>query len=278
MRIGIQGEQGSYHHIVAKKIYESEDIIVPSENFSELFNELLSEKIDIAIVALANSIYGFVTDSFREIMKYSKDICIVGEYYLPIHHQLMVKKGTSLDSITEVISQSVALGQCKTFLGNNLAKAKLTESNDTASSARLVARGEIVNIAAIASKEAAQLHDLEIVAKDIQDNDQNTTRFLIIKKSGSDSYKKDNNKVTATLRTGQKVGSLANALNIFKLYDINITSLHSSYLENTRFEMEFFIEFEFNNTNIKLSDLTKELKEVDSELNILGSYVGQIHE
>ncbi|MCA9331203.1 hypothetical protein KC957_04070, partial [Candidatus Saccharibacteria bacterium] len=241
IRVGIQGTHGSYHEQAARKHYGNGVEIAYLQTFQEVFEALLSGLVAEAVVAIANNRYGFVPGAFSELMRNSADVSIAGEVYLPIRHQLLALPGTTLESIHEVYSQSVALGQCTKFLRSTLAHARLVEEDDTARSAELVSQSGDVHMAAVASSEAAELYGLQVLAQNIQDDDSNITRFLVLKRASTEAGS-TGDKTTALLRTSQAAGSLVDALMPFKEHGINISTLHSTFLPNTEFEMQFFIE------------------------------------
>lgn len=271
MRIGIQGEKGSYHEIVAKKLYENDEIIY-TDNFSEVFDNLLTGLTDLAIIAIANNRYGFIPESFSEIIDHSNEIFIIDEFYLPIKHQLLSINGATLNNIEEVYSQSAAIGQCHKFLESELPNAKITEYIDTAASAKLISELKDPKKAAIASLNASEIYKLQVIKSNIQDDPDNITRFLVIERNNNLPHDMQNNKTTAILKTSQKTGSLAEALLIFKEKDINITNLHSSFIPNTTFNMQFFIEFDTGSDSVNFENIKQKLKSIGAEIKSIGSY------
>ncbi len=274
MKVGIQGNAGSYHETVALRYYGPDADIAYIDIFKNVFGALFAGKIDQAVIAIANNRYGFIPDSFSEIMARHKDITILGEAYLPVKHQLLGLPGAKLSDITEVHSQAPALGQCHTFLSTQLPHVPLVEQDDTALSAKLVADAANPTKAAVASQRAGELYGLEVLAKDIQDDQDNYTRFLVIGKSGTENH--TGNKTTILLRTAQVAGSLADALQPFKQHGINISTLHSAFLPNTGFEMQFLLEFDAGSKEAwpVLDDLQKQ----GATVEILGSYQSAIQE
>ncbi|MCA9348305.1 hypothetical protein KC867_02755 [Candidatus Saccharibacteria bacterium] len=270
--IGIQGGKGSYHEQVAKAKYPQARILY-IDNFPQVFNELLVTKsIDTAIVAIANNRYGFIQEAYNEILDHAEDIFIIDEYTLSVKHQLLTKKGTSINDITAVYSQNAAIGQCSKYIANHLTQADIIEYPDTATSAELVAHSRTNNLAAIASEQAAKEYDLNIVASDIQDDANNLTRFLIIQRRTNQPWREATNKTAAILTTGQEPGSLANCLNIFKEHSINITNLHSAFIPNTDFEMKFFIEFDSGTQYQGFNQCIEQIRLASKSIQIIGSY------
>lgn len=274
--VGIQGTHGSYHEQVAQNYFGEDASITYLHTFKDVFIALESEEITHAVVAIANNRYGFVPNAFSEFMRRTDKISIVGEDYLAVRHQLLALPGATLETITEVHSQPAAIGQCNTFLSKTLPDAELIEEDDTARSAELVSKSGQLQKAAIASKKAGELYGLVPVAENIQDDTENTTRFLIVQKASLRTIPMENgNKTTALLKTSQKPGSLVDALLPFKEQEVNISTLHSSFLPNTSFEMQFFIEFDANMSDISMKKVSAQLGTVGADLTVLGSYTSK---
>lgn len=272
--VAIQGTNGSYHEQVAQEYFDESSTILYLATFKDVFTALNAGEATHAVVAIANNRYGFVPNAFSQLIQNSADVTIVGEAYLAIHHQLLALPGARLESITEVHSQPAALGQCNMFLSSAIPNAQLVEETDTAKSAELVSNSNDLHKAAIASKKAGELNKLVTLAANIQDDSDNTTRFLILKKSGSKkSVVANGNKTTALLKTSQEPGSLVDALLPFKQQAINISTLHSSFLPNTNFVMQFFIEFDASMSDPSMKQIVTQLNKIGAELTVLGTYV-----
>lgn len=269
MKVGIQGQAGSYHDIVAKKYFYKEVDIKYIDTFRELFDALESNELDQAVVAIANNRYGFIPESFVEFMGRVDGYTVVGEAYLPVKHHLLGVPGTRVEDIKEVHSQAPALGQCREYLEANLPHAALIEQEDTAQSAQLVAKAADKTKAAIASEVAGELNGLVKIASEVQDDANNLTRFLIL--SGQKAAE-HGDKTTMLLKTRQTPGSLADALLPFKDNGINISTLHSSFLSNTNFDMQFMLEFEAGMGEERAKKVLEQLTSLGCQINILGSY------
>lgn len=274
--IGIQGTRGSYHEEVAEKYFGNDSGIRYLHTFKDVFNALASGDITHGVVAIANNRYGFVPAAFAELMKHSSNVSVIGEAYLAVRHQLLALSGATLKDITEIHSQPAAIGQCTLFLDKIVPNAQLIEEEDTARSAELVSKSGVIHKAAIASKKAGELNGLVALAENIQDDTENTTRFLILQKSSSQAHYSSGNKTTALLKTSQKAGSLVDALLPFKEQSINVSTLHSSFLPNTSFEMQFFIEFDADISGVVMKKVLEQLVKVGAELQIIGCYTQQL--
>ena len=271
MKIGIQGQIGSYDEIVTNQLFNQAEIIF-TNTFSQVFDDLMSGKSDKAVVAIANNRYGFIPEAYSEIIDHYDQIYLTDEYYLPIKHQLLVNHGTTIKDIKNVISQSAAIGQCHKFLEKYLPHVEIIEYTDTAGSAKLIADNKSRDSAVIASLRASELYNLEIINKDIQDDSDNITRFVVVEKKAKHIWPIHADKTTAILQTSQKPGSLADILQIFKQMNINIETLHSSFIPNTDFHIQFFIEFDMGARHQDFEMLRRNIDSNLGQLNVIGSY------
>jgi len=165
LKIAIQGIKGSNHHQVAKDYFGDGIDLVECLSFDSLINSLLDGTADKGVMAIENSIAGSIIPNYNLV--YHNNIHIIGEHYLSIHHNLMVLKGQTLQSMEEVRTHPMALLQCKEFL-NQYPKLKLVEDVDTAETARQIQQKQLKHVGAIAPKVAAELYGLDIIAPEIQ--------------------------------------------------------------------------------------------------------------
>lgn len=271
MKIGIQGGAGSNHEQVALNLHPEAEI-VPYKTFSDLFTGLENREIDSIISAIANNRIQYLPDPYRYLTTSGCKWRIIAEHYLPINFHLLGLPGAKLADIKVVHSQTPAIGQCETFLETNLPNVEVIEESDTALSAKLVADLGDKNHAAIATKRAGEIYGLKPIVYSIQDDPLNLTRFFEIVLEENYQVVAEANKTTMLLTTHQTAGSLANALDKFRDYQINIASLQSRIIPNTPFEMVFFIEFEAGVHQPNVQKLLSELAQKDYKTEIIGSY------
>ena len=275
LKIAIQGVKGSNHHQVALD-YFGEDIgLVECLSFDSLVEQLLNKTADKAVMAIENSIAGSIIPNYALIFK--NDLDIIGEYYLSIHHNLIVYKGQVIENIEEVHSHPMALLQCKEFL-KCYPKIKLVEAVDTAETAERIQKYQLKRIAAIAPKAAAELYDLDIIATEIQTISNNATRFIIVrtKNEAEDTGKKELSKTAinkASLRfiTDHKRGSLATVLNVMSDCKLNLTKIQSLPVIETPWKYAFFVDVTFK----AYEDFSKAkalLAIMTDEFKVLGEY------
>jgi prephenate dehydratase len=241
-KIAIQGIKGSFHHQVAQEYYDQAIEVDECLSFEELVDSLLSGKSDQAVMAIENSIAGPIIPNYALIDK--NNLHIIGEHYLDIHQNLMALKGQQIEDILEVHSHPMALLQCMEFL-KKYPNIKLVEDKDTAETARRIHEKQLKGIAAIASKTASVLYDLEILAPEIQTINNNMTRFVIIKKENSFVPENEINRASIKFELDHKRGSLAAVLNVMSDCKLNLTKIQSLPKIETPWKYSFFVDVTF---------------------------------
>lgn len=241
-RIAIQGIKGSFHHQVAQEYFYQNIEVDECLSFEELVDSLLSGKSDQAIMAIENSIAGPIIPNYALIDK--NNLNIVGEHYLNIHQNFMALKGQEIEDILEVHSHPMALLQCMEFL-KKYPKIKLVEDKDTAETARRIHKNQLAGIAAIASKTASEMYDLEILAPEIQTINNNMTRFVIINKKENFVDNNEINRASIKFELDHKRGSLAAVLNVMSDCKLNLTKIQSLPKIETPWKYSFFVDVTF---------------------------------
>jgi prephenate dehydratase len=249
-KIAIQGIKGSFHHQVAQDYYYQNVEVDECLSFEELVDSLLSGKSDQAVMAIENSIAGPIIPNYALIDK--NNLHIIGEHYLDIHQNLMALKGQQIEDILEVHSHPMALLQCMEFL-KKYPDIKLVEDKDTAETARRIHQYQLKGIAAIASKTASEMYDLEILAPEIQTINNNMTRFVILKKENSFVDENEINRASIKFELDHKRGSLAAVLNVMSDCKLNLTKIQSLPKIETPWKYSFFVDVTFE----KYEDYTK---------------------
>ena len=273
MKIAIQGIKGSFHHIVAEDFFGKDITLSECLSFTEIPVLLKNEEVDSAVMAIENSIAGAILPNYALIDEY--ELSIEGEVYLNIHHHLMALKGQKLEDIKEVWSHPMAILQCRKFFRNH-PNIKLVEESDTAEVAKRIQDNQIKGIAAIASKRAAEIYNLEVIRDDIQTIKNNSTRFFILKKGKNTQdhkSKKGHKKTKASIKfiTKHKTGSLAEVLDIFAKHEISMTKIQSMPIINKKWSYAFFIDLLIEDHKLYKNALHLIKKKV-KHLEILGEY------
>ena len=241
--IAIQGIKGSFHHQVAQEFFDVGVELDECLSFEDLVDSLLQNNSNQAVMAIENSIAGAIIPNYALIDKHN--LTIVGEYYLDIHQNLMAIKGQQISNILEVHSHPMALLQCMDFL-KKYPHIKLVEDKDTAETARNIYQKQLKGIAAIASKVAAKMYDLEILAPEIQTINNNMTRFVIVSKNSISNDQNIINKASLKFELDHKRGSLAAILNVMSDCKMNLTKIQSLPKIETPWKYSFFVDVTFD--------------------------------
>jgi prephenate dehydratase len=223
------------------------------------------------IMAIENSIAGSILPNYTLLQK--SNLHIIGEVYLRIEQNLLVYPGVRLNDIKEVHSHPMALLQCVDFLEQH--NWKLIETEDTALSAQQIHKKRSPHIAGIASKLAADLFDLEILASNIHTQKNNYTRFLVLQKDNVEVEQAD--KASINFQTNHTKGSLAKVLSKVSEEGINLSKLQSMPIAGTNFKYSFHADLEFENIN-QLNKALKSIEPLTENVKILGIYKnGNVH-
>lgn len=270
MTIGIQGKPGAFHEVAARQFFGDDIEIVGYETFAGVFEAIRDGKVDAGLAGIENSLYGSINDTYDLLVKHN--CWIGGEVYLAIHMQLIGLPGTELETIKEVHSQNLALGQCEAWLDKHMPWAKRVEQHDTAASVSMVKFWDDPSKAAIASEQAAELYGLSILRHNIEDHKHNYTRFLVLYRTEPALAREATDKTSLILTTGHQPGSLHRALGVFAEKDINLSKLQSRHIPGERWKYLFYIDIEAGIHEPRTRTALIELERQGCTVRILGSY------
>jgi prephenate dehydratase len=218
-------------------------------------------------MAIENSIAGSILANYNLLQK--SNLTIVGEIYLQIRQNLLVNPGVMLNDIREVHSHTMALQQCYGFLDNY--KWKLVETDDTALSAKHIYQHKSKHIAAIASKLAADLYGLDVIAPNIHTMKNNYTRFLMLQPEGEAAQVDNADKASVTFHTDHSRGSLAKVLTIISEGGINLSKLQSFPIPGSDFKYAFHADMEFDTTG-QFNAVIEKMKPLTESVKVYGVY------
>ncbi|MCT4655829.1 MAG: prephenate dehydratase [Cohaesibacter sp.] len=267
-KVVFQGEPGANSHIACKNVFPEFEA-VPMATFEDCFNAIQNDSADLGMIPVENSVAGRVAD-IHHLMPTS-GLHIIGEYFLPIHHQLVGLRGTKLEDIQSVQSHVMALGQCRKVIRSLGIKAVI--GADTAGSARQIAEWGDPTKAAISSDLAADIYDLDVLKQDVEDEDHNTTRFIILSKYPIKADAGNGPVVTTfVFRVRNVPAALYKAMGGFATNGVNMTKLESYQTGGKFFATQFYADIEGHpdDANVKLA--LEELEFFCAELKILGVY------
>lgn len=267
-KIAIQGIQGSFHHLVAQQYYHENIDVLECMSFRELVAALVSGEADEAVMAIENSIAGSILPNYAMIDE--NNIKVIGEHYIPIDMNLMALPGQSIEKIKKVFSHPMALLQCKEFF-KKYPHIKLIEDADTAEVAKRIYEKELKHVGAVASKAAAHIFNLEMLAQSIHTKKSNATRFLILSMKKKEPNGDIINKASLKFELESKRGSLVSVLNIIRDFDLDMTKIQSMPIIETPWKYSFFVDVTFE--EYEGFQKAMEILEVMTEqLKVLGTY------
>lgn len=270
-KVAIQGGLGAYHGIAAENFFGEEVEIVPCITFRDIFIAIKKDPNTIGIMAIENTIAGSLLGNYN-LLKENK-LPIAGEFKQRISHCLAVLPGQTVHDIKEVQSHPIALMQCTEFL-DTLPGIKIVEHEDTALAAKDVAEKQMTGTAAICSVRAAEIYGLDILARGIETNKHNFTRFLVFGNKWIVNEIQQNevlNKSSIVFTLPHAEGSLSKVLSVLSFYGINLTKIQSLPIIGREWEYQFYID-------VKFSDIERYHQSLDairpliSELKLLGEY------
>jgi prephenate dehydratase len=271
-QVAIQGGIGAYHGIAAEKFFEGEKVqIIPCTTFRDIFDTIKKKPEVVGIIAIENTIAGSLLQNY-ELLKEHK-LAIAGELKLRISHCICALPGQTIHDIKEVQSHPIALMQCKDFLDTML-HAKVVEHEDTALAARDIKEKNLYGNAAICSERAAEIYGLTVLAKGIETNKRNFTRFLIFGNQWIiDEIQKDEliNKASIVFTLPHSEGSLFKVLSVFSFYDINLTKIQSLPIIGREWEYQFYVDFKFESLERYKQSLAA-IRPLINEFRSLGEY------
>ncbi len=269
-RIAFQGEPGANSDTACRNVYPTMEPL-PRPTFEDAFNAVETGKADLAMIPIENTIAGRVAD-IHYLLPESK-LHIVGEYFLPIHFQLMVLPGVARSEIKTVHSHIHALGQCRKYIRKNGWKPMV--AGDTAGAAKLVADTRDRSMAALAPVLAAELYGLDILEENVEDTERNITRFVVLSKGRSWADRAANSKkmmTTFVFRVRNVPAALYKAMGGFATNGVNMTKLESYQLGGEFTATQFYADIEGHPEDAHVARALEELRFFSREVRILGVY------
>ena len=273
IKIAFQGEKGAYSHIAADEIFKGAEIKTCT-TFEETFKTAFEDETYKIIIPLENSLAGRVADIHYLLPKYK--LQIYSEHFQKVEHSLIVKPEATLKDIKYVRSHAQALGQCQKIITKN--NFEIITSADTAGSAKDLAAGKDISIAAIASELSAKIYNLKILEKNIEDENGNVTRFIVMGKNiYQPTIQKNKKFITSCIfRLKSTPSALYKCLGGFATNQINLTKLESFSVKNTFDQTNFYLDLEGHIEDKAVQKAMEELGFHTESLDILGVYEASI--
>lgn len=268
-----QGEPGAYSEMAARDYFGKNVRSKGLYQFHDVFEALNNQQAYYAILPIENSSTGGIRQVYDLLALY--DFYIVGETTVSVQHNLMALPGTKLEDIKCVYSHEQGLFQCEEYLNQHPEWKKVPQA-DTAGSAKMVSESQDRTKAAICSSLAAKIYGLDILETNINTNQNNTTRFVVISKNME--LKEDNDKICISITTHHQSGSLHKVLTLFALYGLNLVRLESRPIQGRNWEYMFFIEFTGNLLDEKMDSIFLQLSKSVNNLKVFGNFKSNLKE
>jgi len=270
IKIGFFGPKGTFSQEAMEKYIDGRNNYSEYDysTITDLIFAVQNGEIDEAIVPIENSLEGAINITM-DMMAADVDLKIKAEMAIPIKENLLVKRGTKKAQIKYILSHPSPIGQCRKYLNVNFPNAIIKCEYSTSGAAEEVANG-LGDSAAIGSIIAADVYNLDIAEKDIHDNENNFTRFVIISKN--DSPRTGVDKTSIVFSTEDKPGSLYRILDIFNLWDVNMTRIESRPAKNQLGKYIFFVDIKGHIEDDEITDVLTMIQKKTSFYKFLGSY------
>lgn len=265
MNIAFQGEHGAYSEQAIFE-YFGDAQTLPCESFDVVFDAVNGNKCDAGLIPIENSIAGSIHQNYDLLFRH--DLHITGETVLRVRHCLIALPDVKKDEIRKAISHPQALEQCAGYLRKLGIKAE--QVYDTAGSVKMLKESCARDVAAIASRRAAELYGMKILEEGIEDSAENYTRFLVIGRESTVPTGEAKTSILFTLKN--QMNESSKAFSLFASYDIDITKIESRPLQGKPWEYIFYIDFIGATHEEKIKRALEQLNEYALTLRVLGSY------
>ena len=264
LRIGYLGPGGSFSHTAAMLKFGQSVEYEPLADIISIFDEVSKGHCDLGLAPIENTTGGGVIETLDALI--DSDVKICAEVLMAIHHSLLAN--CPLNQIEKIYSKPEIFSQCRNWLSATFKEAQIIPVASSAKAAQMAADEE--GAAAVGSTAAAELYGLKIVCENIEDITNNITRFLVI--SREDAKPTGEDKTAILFSTAHKAGALADVLEVFKRYNINLTNIESRPSKKRQWEYYFFVDFVGHRTDEQVRKGLEEARGHCLQLSILGSF------
>ncbi len=266
-QVAFQGERGAYGDEAVVRHFGPDAEPVPCRSFADVFRLVAGGQVEFGMVPIENSIAGSINDNYDLLRQY--DLYVQGERVVQVNHCLLALPGTQLKDVRRIISHPRALEQCESFFREHGIEA--VAEYDTAGSAKLIREKELHGLAAIASRRAAEIYGLDVVAEGIQDVKDNYTRFFQLGRTPA-AWQAGPTRTSLVMSTAHTPGALHKCLGALAARSINLLKLESRPVRNRPWEYVFYLDFEGHRDDSSIAEALAELAAHTSFLKVLGSY------
>jgi prephenate dehydratase len=263
--VTFQGERGAYSEMAALQYFPNAKVL-PKKSFQDVFDSIETGEANYAVVPIENSIEGSVNETYDLLLQ--TKITVSSEIYQRVRHCLIVNKGITIDRIVVVYSHPQAIAQCRSYL--QLKKIESVPTYDTAGAVKMIKEKIIMNAAAIASRRAAEIYDMDVLEEGIEDRKINFTRFLVLSKTKTKTTGHDRTSIIFSVK--HLPGALFSILKEFASRQINLTRIESRPTKETLWEYNFYVDFEGHYEDETIKKALQSIKDKSIYFKILGSY------
>ena len=274
-RIAFQGERGAFSEEAARKLVGARVSVLPCQRFEDAFRSVKDGRVTGAVVPIENTLAGSVHENYDLLQRF--DLPIAAETSVRIMHNLIVRRDVKFSQIRRVFSHPVALNQCQDFFTHN-PQIERVPFYDTAGSVKMIMEEGLTDAGAIASQVAAEIYKARILKKSIEDDQQNFTRFFLLRRPkdyrlparGASADAQWRTSLVFTIR--DVPGSLFRALATFALRDLSLIKIESRPLRGRPWEYLFYLDFVGRVDSPQARNALSHLGELADYLRVLGCY------
>ncbi len=266
--VAFQGEHGAYSEQACRQFFGVDVQTLPLSSFQNLFEAVHSGDATHIMLPVENSVAGTVTTAIDLLIDF--DFSVIGEEIVKVEHCLMAPAGAKIGDVQRVMSHWQALAQCaKSFERMGI---EMITHYDTAGAAKDLAHSQQANTAALASELSAELYNLNILARDLQDNPNNFTRFFVLGKNAAPQTERSKTSIIFSTRDDTVPGALYRVLGALAENNVNMTKIESRPRRNVPWHYRFFIDFEGHEDDENVQAALMRIMRLTSFIKILGSY------
>jgi Prephenate dehydratase len=274
MSIAFQGERGAFTELAAIQYFGGKEKTLAVARWEDVFEAVEKRKTGYGIIPIENSLGGSIHGNYDLLLHH--DLSITGEIYLKISQFLCVNPGVGMKNVARIFSHPQGFEQCKLFL-RKLPDVECIPVSNTAAAAKKIKEEGLRNAGAISSMQAAIDYDLKVLARDIEDNKKNITRFLILSKNRRTTHSGKDIKTSVVFGLKNIAGALFKSLSVFALRDIDLLKIESRPVQGKPFEYMFYLDFSGSVHDEAQRNAINHLREITLVCRVLGSYpVGRL--
>lgn len=264
--VAFQGELGAYSEAAAVNFFGTGVQVKPYEGLEDVFRAVEQGEVQFGIAPIENSIEGSISKTYDLLL--DSDIKVCGEIELKVSHSLIVNPGVTLNDIKKIYSHPQALGQCQAFIKH--LDCELIPTYDTAGSVKMIKEKKMSDGAAIASARAAEIYNMKVIARGIEDNPHNFTRFFILAKE--DASPTGNDKTSVVFSVKHKPGALFGFLQEMADKKVNLTKIESRPTRQKPWDYNFYLDFEGHHEDKAPREALENVEDYATFVKVLGSY------